>query len=290
MRHYLLLIFLVCSTSIKAQFSPIVKTDSVSWTLKHEVWDRATIESLYLKGSITLNSKIYYSAYIKDNTAGFNGLVGYFREDASTGKAWFLGINDTSEYLIMDLSLKVGDSILVKLYGKDKYAHINEVTIEHNRKVLITDYHLGGGFISENLKFIEGIGPNASLLYQLEQTTASKIDTKFGFLVCKAHNNNNLVYAWDPINLGCGNLWDNIISAIYKKDILIYPNPTSKMLKIASEENLDVSIFDKMGRLVLTTDKKEIDISDLSDGIYIVRLNYDGKVIKTVEIIKNNYK
>lgn len=284
MKLLFLSLAMLFSVGISAQYAPIVKTDSVSWTIKHEIWDRAKIESLYLTGSTTIDSKIYYPTYYTDN-GRFEGLVGYFREDVSTGKAWFQGIEDTSEYLIMDLNLKVGDSILINFYDKDKYAHVTSVGIENNRKVVTTDYHMGGGFISENLKFIEGVGPNASLLYQLEQAAKLEINSLFGFLVCKVFNNNDLVYAWDPVNFECGPLWNDVKPGVEKK-MLIYPNPSSEVLKIAGEENLDVFIFDRMGKLVLTTHKKEIDISHLIKGIYVVRVSREGKVETTQEIIK----
>lgn len=287
MKQSLLLIFLLVSVGIKAQYSPIVKTDSTSWTIKHEIYDRAQIESLYLTGTINLNSKIYYPTYIKDN-GGIEGLVGYFREDSSIGKAWFLGIKDTSEYLIMDLNLVIGDSILVKTYARtNEYAHVTEVGKENNRKVIMTDYHIGGGFISENLKFIEGVGPNASLLYQLEFATAIEINMVGGFLVCKAYNDKDLVYAWDPINFECGPLWNNIESNIRDR-IIIYPNPSSQILKISGDENLEVAIFDLKGKLVLTTNKKEININGLSNGVYVVRLSSDDKIVTTEKIIVNS--
>ena len=288
MKLSLLLIFLLLSMGIKAQYSPLVKTDSTSWIIKHELIDYAKIESLYLTGTITLNGKIYYPTYYNDDNGGPVALVGYFREDSSIGKAWFLGIKDTSEYLIMDLDLVIGDSILVKTYArKNQYAHVTGIIKENNRKVIMTDYHIGGGFISENLKFIEGVGPNASLLYQLEQATASKINMQGGFLVCKAYNDKDLVYAWDPINFECGYMWDNIESNIDKK-ITIYHNPSSQILKISGEQNLEVAIFDLMGKLVLTSNKKEININGLSNGIYLVRLSTEGKIVATEKIIKNN--
>ena len=287
MKQSLLFILLLVSMGMQAQYSPIVKTDSTSWTIKHELIDYFQIESLYLKVPITLNAKIYYPTHIKDN-GGIEGLVGYFREDSSIGKAWFMGIKDTSEYLIMDLNLVIGDSILVKSYArKIEYAHVTEVVNENNKKVILTDYHIGGGFISENLKFIEGVGPNASLLYQLELATAIEIKMQGGFLVCKAYNDKDLVYAWDPINFECGPTWINIESKINRKNA-ICPNPSSQMLKISGEENLEVAIFDLMGNLVLTSIKKDINISGLCNGIYVVRLSSGGKIVTTEKIVKNS--
>ena len=57
----------------------------------------------------------------------------------------------------------------------------------------------------------------------------------------------------------------------------IYPNPTEKRLTICSKNNGIIQIHDLFGKLVYTTNKKEneldINVSNLSKGIYIVKLN-----------------
>jgi polyhydroxybutyrate depolymerase len=60
----------------------------------------------------------------------------------------------------------------------------------------------------------------------------------------------------------------------------IYPNPASNFINIGID-NANVSIFDITGKLVLnntSSNNQTIDISSLSEGMYIVKLNNDGKI------------
>jgi polyhydroxybutyrate depolymerase len=60
----------------------------------------------------------------------------------------------------------------------------------------------------------------------------------------------------------------------------IYPNPASNSVTIGIE-NANVSIFDITGKLVLNisdSNNQTIDISTLSEGMYIVKINDNGKI------------
>ncbi len=63
----------------------------------------------------------------------------------------------------------------------------------------------------------------------------------------------------------------------------IYPNPTEKRLTIYSKNNGIIQIHNLLGTLVYSTNKKEnevnINISNLSKGIYIVKLNENTQKI-----------
>ena len=120
----LILLITFNSFNLKAQYTPIVTGDSVSWLLKHEMYDMAQTQNIWFGDTATINSKKYYRTNIQ-NGKKHPLMIGYFREEYTTGKAWFMGINDSSEYLIMDLGLAEGDSIEVKMYGhENRYAKV----------------------------------------------------------------------------------------------------------------------------------------------------------------------
>ncbi|MBL7899658.1 MAG: T9SS type A sorting domain-containing protein, partial [Crocinitomicaceae bacterium] len=68
----------------------------------------------------------------------------------------------------------------------------------------------------------------------------------------------------------------------------VYPNPVKNILTIqTSTSSITYSIYDMTGREVLTGVEKEIEMSDLNSGVYIVQIKdsnglslYSGKVIK----------
>jgi len=272
---------------INEHFNPISNGEKVRWIIKNEIWDRAIIDTLYLSDTININSNKYYKViYSSERFHKNNNIVGYFREDTISGKAWFQGYLDSNEYLIMDLSLKKGDSIYVKMIYGNKYAHIINDEIIAGRKVLTTDYHYGGGFISENLKFIEGVGPNASLMYQIDSLTAEEINQEFGYLICKQYNDSKLVYAWDTVNYDCGLLWDNTDEVTYNQ-ISIYPNPVIETLSLrcSNMDNQTVTIYDSLGTvkkvLILNNFLTKINVSDYKRGLYFIRI---GSI--TIKFIK----
>ncbi len=88
------------------------------------------------------------------------------------------------------------------------------------------------------------------------------------------------------------NITRNPITAINgittENNILLYPNPSSDIVKIEYKEHIikNVSIVDLMGKVVIETEKTEIDISYLPSSTYIVRIYSDRGVITKRLIVK----
>jgi hypothetical protein len=75
-------------------------------------------------------------------------------------------------------------------------------------------------------------------------------------------------------------------------DIQIFPNPAENVLKVETEHSLKISLYDLTGRQVkeqlVPHGKTEIDISDLTDGLYLGLLKSETseqafKIIKTTK-------
>ncbi|MDD3685715.1 MAG: T9SS type A sorting domain-containing protein, partial [Bacteroidales bacterium] len=65
----------------------------------------------------------------------------------------------------------------------------------------------------------------------------------------------------------------------------IYPNPSSEIINIDGENIVNINIYDCLGREILSTDKKQIDISSFSNGVYTIVVKgqnqqYTSKLIK----------
>ena len=68
--------------------------------------------------------------------------------------------------------------------------------------------------------------------------------------------------------------------------IIIYPNPTSDILNIDTRLDVDIELYDMMGRLILTKENaKRLDISGMSEGLYNIVITYD-KLKITKQIVK----
>lgn len=73
-------------------------------------------------------------------------------------------------------------------------------------------------------------------------------------------------------------------------DVRIYPNPASSAFYIENAKGCDVTVFNELGNVVLSgisIDKKQsIEIPELSDGIYLVRISRD-RLSETRPLIVN---
>ncbi|ASK31346.1 secretion protein [Chryseobacterium sp. T16E-39] len=76
--------------------------------------------------------------------------------------------------------------------------------------------------------------------------------------------------------------------------ILLYPNPFKDYLyldfTVNSYKDSDYQLFDAQGKLIrkdkITQAKSEFNFSSLPSAMYIIRINQEGKNIKTFKIIK----
>lgn len=70
-------------------------------------------------------------------------------------------------------------------------------------------------------------------------------------------------------------------------DIRLFPNPATDVLNISGlTETSKVSVFNLLGQKVLTSDSNAINVSSLSNGMYIVNIE-DENASKTLRFVKN---
>lgn len=90
------------------------------------------------------------------------------------------------------------------------------------------------------------------------------------YLGWHAYSPLNLDYlAVDDINLEIASgVNDNVINA----NISVYPNPATSTIHIANAKNPVVNIYNSLGEIVMSSNKTTIDVSGLSQGLYIVKV------------------
>jgi hypothetical protein len=69
------------------------------------------------------------------------------------------------------------------------------------------------------------------------------------------------------------------VNELIDENFIVYPNPTTEMITIKSNSVINVSVMDEFGRVVLTSKSNTIDVSNLSNGVYILRINNTTKKI-----------
>ena len=68
--------------------------------------------------------------------------------------------------------------------------------------------------------------------------------------------------------------------------ISVYPNPTANRIYIQGENILQTELFDLRGRKVKTTNQKQIDMSEMGIGTFILKVTTETNNTKSFKIIK----
>ena len=99
------------------------------------------------------------------------------------------------------------------------------------------------------------------------------------------------VTSLEEYNYGFDNLLINdpntlSLTSQHRDVIKLYPNPAENFLYVRNAHNIKtIKIFNSMGRLIKETQELNIDISQLSKGIYFLQIDSNNR-IKTKKIIK----
>ena len=78
------------------------------------------------------------------------------------------------------------------------------------------------------------------------------------------------------------------VEDIYPLDsrISVYPNPTANRIYIQGENILQAELFDLRGRKIKTANQKQIDLSDMGSGSFILKITTNKNISKSFKIIK----
>ena len=68
--------------------------------------------------------------------------------------------------------------------------------------------------------------------------------------------------------------------------ISVYPNPTANRIYIQGQNVLQAELFDLRGRKVKATNQNQIDLSDVANGSFILKVTTDNNNTKSFKIIK----
>ncbi|MEZ5003540.1 MAG: T9SS type A sorting domain-containing protein [Chitinophagales bacterium] len=279
-RHYKLHIFtltfllLFCWKGIKAQsYESIFGNTTTQWNIEIGNLDIEGVAEHKVVGDTSINGINYRIIN------GFDiDYFGFIREDNINGKAWYRSTGDTTERLIMDLSLNIGDSLYIggnwnPLPG---YYKVDSIYFVDGRKHLQFNFDL---FFRDNEKFtlVEGITSNLGFRYQDDN-----YNLNFNpYLRCSYKNG---VQIYGEGNCLAVSVHDNFLSDIRVK---VFPNPSSNTIYVYfnadSKLTIDYKMMNTYGQTVLYSKSSlsegvsnGIDVSVLSCGVYFLQL-YDVK-------------
>ena len=211
------------------------------------------------------------------------------REDI-VGKKVFIKYPSSPEKILYDFNYKVGDTVSIKI-AIDSTKTINRVkSIEtysmngySGNKFLLCDTieNIGYKYESDTEIWYEGIGSNKMLFYLpqlLDNTT----------LLCFWSQENIIYHDSNWIECEYAYTKSGLEENSLKSRINIYPNPTSNSFTIDTDLDIEnIKIFSILGNLLLETNKKNVDISKLSKGSYILKVILSSGETQELKLIKN---
>ncbi|HNW96961.1 MAG TPA: T9SS type A sorting domain-containing protein [Bacteroidales bacterium] len=294
---YFLILNLFISINLFSQpYESIYGKKSTEWAIFSEGFTTYETNTFTICCDTTINSKPYNKIVLINSNNCLSPQRCYFiSEDTTSGKVWFYDSGLEKEYLVMDLSLNIGDTFKLNPYAfypqADSIAIVDSVYSKNGNKIIRINYlnHLPAN--QEKLTFIEGVGPNFSVLFQANYYIYNPPRQ----LLC-ASKDGKYVYK-NKINISsfedtCFYVIVNIKETNVNTQIKTFPNPLKEELNINFSEPYegDFIIYNSLGCIEKNESLKNTlnyrtDIRTLKKGIYYIQfLNNKISIIKKIVI------
>ncbi|WP_250436742.1 T9SS type A sorting domain-containing protein [Hanstruepera flava] len=234
----------------------------------------------WVKDAVTVDSGNLYFLATKFADVNNDGTLDVVKVDNSTGEVeWFNKIKNGAS-----TPNTISTSAIIDRPGAIAVADIDGDTYND---VIITDSGAGDDAIIW-FKGANNASPSATPTliednnYQNFAITVDDYDGDTDLDIAFLGNGNDTL-GWYENELISLSVEENSVS-----NISIYPNPTNNILNFRSSFNepLNLSIYNLLGQVVLSKNidnNTALDVSELSSGVYTIRLNNTNEVIKFIK-------
>jgi hypothetical protein len=249
--------------------------------LLRETQDTVVDGLVYKK--IEYSKVFWYNGYseVRDSEKDF-----YLREDTVAGKLWCRFPNEEEEFLVVDLSLSIGDTIMLRNYTNPylnlelKYV-VQDTATTDNRRTLVLECRE----MNERISFIEGVGCTNLFDYTRYPVMIAS------YLVC-CFKDGSLVYHDSRIN--AREEQDCVIHDVGIEEneasltITVFPNPCTDWIAIEGDSPLSIRLYNIEGHCVKnkTEGNGVLDMSDLPRGCYSLQIFANNQVVQRIIIKK----
>ena len=307
MRKYIVLLFIITVSTLHGQTIQYLENNP-EWRIFRTMGP--CIEhgeyNYFIYGDTLIGGKIYKNVFSKGYMQGLGGpdpwCPSYYSSYIDTVPSHFLRQENKklfsidpgwpNEILLYNFGLNQNDSF--KVFWSYDTTYFMTVHIDSIDSILIdTDYrrvfHLSDadcGMGGPTTTIIEGIGT----LNDLFQFCNGEFDGRF--LECFGVNGASL---YSPNSDSC-NL-DIVVTGLNNDllsmdDLYIFPNPVHDKLTIANSNGhkiiCQIELVNSYGQRLLTKkDSNALDISNLTNGVYFIKITFNNSSIVTKKVIKN---
>ena len=248
-------------------YSPIVLPDTSIWYFGNRQMPGDFIDTIFAKEQEEDWINLYYKGSFFNNELTFAGKT---KSNNNHSKLWYLAPNSEDTLLIFNLDLDVGDSIVYPY----SYSHVHKVYYEEDRKIIEFDFTTEWGTKGQ---FIEGVGPNLTLLYHWQEAYFNSI------VACKFEGNEHVYTIYSPLYFDNCHALNTGIETIEKSAIKIYPNPFNNGLEIEIDDtgqDYEIAVKDMHGRIIIKQESSgnctTLNTSRLKKGNYLLTLNSEN--------------
>ncbi|WP_412561041.1 T9SS type A sorting domain-containing protein [Winogradskyella sp. MIT101101] len=139
--------------------------------------------------------------------------------------------------------------------------------------VMLIGYDANGAFLIELEGFHSGLFSNGTVTKTSVSVPANYSPQIEGIIQLNADEYYVSAEENSSLNAGLYSFNTSTLSTsdIETESISFYPNPAKRLITL-SQNNLETRIYSITGQLVKTSNKKQIDISDLNSGVYLIKI------------------
>ncbi|MEY3741687.1 MAG: hypothetical protein RL371_588 [Bacteroidota bacterium] len=235
----------------------------------------------YTDGDTLINAQTYVK--IKkvevpniNDVSLFPAYTGAIRQDTLNKKIYVVLTDSTTEHILYDFSLQVGDtnnSVLHTLasdclgFNTETLYLIDTIQVNGNDHRV---FHFQGSCTANGVNYIEGIGSDFGLLFP------NLMDMEESHLNCLKINNQSY-YPYANANCTLPTISVNNLDLLL--DISLFPNPASETLTISLPENSLISeaqLFDAAGkelkRFTVVAGENRLNVAAFKTGTYLIQM------------------
>lgn len=239
--------------------------------------------SITLSGDTIINNQTYQklsTPYVQSNSTGscggtLSGYKGAIREDSANKKVFIIPPTDSTEKLLYDFNLQVGDTV-------KGYIGNFEPIVQSIDSVLVGSHYRKRWIIDSSYYFvymIEGIGSTYGLLEEIPPPVTDLAD-----YTLSCFQDDTITYN------SVGNC--QLITSLSEKQKLkpgLYPNPTSAVIHVKTRQELQrIEVYNLQGQKVQEVNsKKRTWQLPKENGLYLIRLQDEEGNVYTEKVIKN---
>jgi len=277
------------STSWTQSYVPVIVNGEVFFKTQLETAEGLIFAEVTVANFEEIDGQFYNRTFLKRGLEA-DMLVGYLREEPENGRLYFRPQQNPQEVLVYDMSLEVGDQIeLAARWCDDQRGDMAEVvavrTVAGRREVTF-NRRVGEDLICDTLRFLEGVGPSASVIFPLFRNAV--LDNGVAMSICQAARSGEVFYPAGRDEDFCGLDITGVQEITAPQSLIVYPNPTDSQLSLRNlPEDAEILLYGPDGRIACaTTATSQLDVSALPAGLLNLVIWRDGKIWTTKRILK----